>query len=144
MSDADADDDETDDTGVVETDGPVEGDPDDVLGGEDGATTTATAADGGDGPDTDHAPDTIGVVEARKRAIAIARDDLEYDVDGVVKVSSTDGGGWRVLVEVVEREAVPDTNDILGRYELKLSPTGTLEEFGLVERYRRDELREEL
>jgi hypothetical protein len=95
-------------------------------------------------PDSNADPEPIGLVEARRRAIDLASEDLEYDVDGVVKVSGRDDGGWRVLIEVLEREAIPNTNDILGRYELLLSPAGRLEEYGLVERYRRDELREEL
>jgi len=104
----------------------------------------AAGSDGRTGTGADEAVrERIGLAEARRTALDLAADVLEYDVDGVIKVEPADDG-WRVLVEVVEREAVPDTNDILGRYELSLSGTGELTEFGLVERYRRDELKEEL
>lgn len=36
-----------------------------------------------------------------------------------------EGEEWRVLAEVLERKAIPDTQDILNTYELKL--TGDLE-----------------
>jgi hypothetical protein len=135
--------DETDETGGRNS--PAE------EGGSDGQAAESTSDDLSDSEsgsesdsDSDPAPEPIGLVEARRRAIDLASEDLEYDVDGVVKVSGRDDGGWRVLIEVLEREAIPNTNDILGRYELLLSPAGRLEEYGLVERYRRDELREEL
>lgn len=38
-------------------------------------------------------------------------------VTGVIK----DGEEWKVLLEVLERKAVPDTQDILNTYELKLT-----------------------
>lgn len=31
------------------------------------------------------------------------------------------GNDWEAIVELVERKAVPDTQDLLGRYELKMS-----------------------
>lgn len=39
---------------------------------------------------------------------------------------STEEGGWKVNVEMLERKAVPDTQDILGTYELKLKGDGEL------------------
>lgn len=38
-------------------------------------------------------------------------------ITGVTK----EGEEWRVLAEVLERKAVPDTQDILSTYELKLT-----------------------
>jgi hypothetical protein len=38
-------------------------------------------------------------------------------IAGVIK----EGEEWKVLVEVLDRKAVPDTQDILNTYELKLS-----------------------
>jgi len=48
---------------------------------------------------------------------------------------SKEGDIWKVFVEVLERKAVPDTQDILGTYELKL--TGDLDMTG----YRRTGMR---
>jgi len=35
-------------------------------------------------------------------------------------------GEWRVTVEALERKAVPDTQDILGRYEIRLDKNGEM------------------
>jgi hypothetical protein len=132
MTDADADGDagEGGEAGGADADAPA----DDGDGGERAATDDAPA---------DDAAGSVGLAEARRRALDLADEVLEYDVDRVIRVEPADDG-WRVLVEVVEREAVPDTNDILGRYELIIGRTGDLTEFGLLERYKRGELREEL
>jgi hypothetical protein len=50
---------------------------------------------------------------------------LKLKLSGVSGVSRTDGG-WRVIVELVERAAVPDTMDLLGVYEVQLDQTGEL------------------
>lgn len=38
----------------------------------------------------------------------------------------TEEGEWKVTVEAIERKAVPDTQDILGRYEIRLNKNGEL------------------
>jgi hypothetical protein len=121
--------------------------------GEDAADEPGASGTGGrpDDADTDAGrepvpgsePEPIGLADARRRALDAAANVLEYEVDRVIRIEPADDG-WRVLVEVVEREAVPDTNDILGRYELVMDAAGDLAEFGLLERYKRGELREEL
>ncbi|WP_158237358.1 gas vesicle protein GvpO [Halegenticoccus soli] len=63
---------------------------------------------------------------------------LRRPVDGIVEVSPGDGG-WTVGVEVIERRSVPDTQDILGRYDLRVDESGSVDEFRRVERYRRSE-----
>ena len=45
--------------------------------------------------------------------------------DGVTGLSKT-GEGWAVLLEALERKAIPDTMDILGLYELHLDNDGNL------------------
>ena len=52
----------------------------------------------------------------------------------VTSVVSADDG-WRVSVELVERKAVPDTNDLLGVYEVHVNPAG------IVTRYERTRVR---
>lgn len=49
---------------------------------------------------------------------------MEHQFEGMIKAESNDEG-WRTVVEVVERNAVPDTQDIIGRYEITLDGTGT-------------------
>jgi len=45
--------------------------------------------------------------------------------DGVSGFSKTEEG-WVVLMEAIERKAIPDTMDILGLYELHLDNKGNL------------------
>jgi hypothetical protein len=45
--------------------------------------------------------------------------------DEITSLSAEDGG-WKVNVEMLERKAVPDTQDILGTYELKFKGDGEL------------------
>ena len=40
-------------------------------------------------------------------------------VDGVIGLSKTEEG-WVVLLEALERRAIPDTMDVLGMYEVRL------------------------
>jgi hypothetical protein len=86
---------------------------------------------------------TIGLGDAQRRAREAASNLIEHEFEGVIKVESTDSG-WRTVVEVIERGAVPDTQDIIGRYEIKLDTTGSATSYELLERYRRGEMKEEL
>lgn len=108
----------------------------DGLGGE-------VPAPNGTGADEADDEESIGLIEARSLAVEAVEQLLEHEFEGVVGVDRTDDG-WRALVEVVERSAVPDTQDIIGRYEIELAPDGSLAGYGLSERYRRGDMREEL
>jgi hypothetical protein len=50
---------------------------------------------------------------------------LKKDLDSVVSLNK-DCEGWLAEVEVLERKSVPDTQDILGRYEMKFDEEGEL------------------
>ena len=57
-------------------------------------------------------------------------------------VSSTvsarkEDAGWRVEVEVVEKKSMPDSQDILARYELSLDESGDLLNFSRIGMRRR-------
>lgn len=45
--------------------------------------------------------------------------------NGVTSLSRTDEG-WIILLEALERKAIPDTMDVLGLYELHLDDKGDL------------------
>jgi hypothetical protein len=45
--------------------------------------------------------------------------------DGVTGLSKTEHG-WSVLLEALERKAIPDTMDVLGLYEIRLDDEGNL------------------
>jgi hypothetical protein len=50
---------------------------------------------------------------------------LNRKPEGITSLSAEEGG-WKVNVEVLERKAVPDTQDLLSTYELKLTGDGEL------------------
>jgi hypothetical protein len=92
------------------------------------------------------APDStsIGLATAQQEARDAAEALLDHDFEGVIEVSMKDDGGWRTLVEVVERHAVPNTQDIIGRYAIELTETGDVSGYELRERYQRGDVKEEL
>lgn len=85
---------------------------------------------------------SMSIIDARKHAMSVAGELLGTEPESVIRAERTDRG-WRVLVEVVERSAVPDTQDILGRYELIIQSDAVIE-YGLTERYKRGDSRDEL
>jgi hypothetical protein len=80
--------------------------------------------------------------EVQQRVRTVATDLVGSPLDGVVGVRSEDGV-WYAVVEVVERRAVPDTQDILGRYEIQLDGDGSVQGYRRVRRFRRSETDEE-
>jgi len=44
---------------------------------------------------------------------------LSLDVSGVVAAYKTEDG-WHVTIEMIERKAIPDTQDFLGMYDVYL------------------------
>jgi hypothetical protein len=70
------------------------------------------------------------VFESTARALAL----LNLKVSVITSVAPEDDG-WRVTAELVERRGVPDTNDLIGVYELRLDAAG------IVTRYERTRLR---
>ncbi|MDD5734078.1 MULTISPECIES: gas vesicle protein GvpO [Methanothrix] len=50
---------------------------------------------------------------------------LKKKIDSIISLNK-DVEGWVAEVEVLERKSVPDTQDILGRYEMKFDPDGEL------------------
>ena len=85
----------------------------------------------------------IDVTTIRDVVQSTGGDLIGRPLDAVIGVSATDDG-WRAIVEVVERHAVPDTQDILGQYELLFDEDGTLQRYHRLERFRRGDTREEL
>ena len=50
---------------------------------------------------------------------------MNKEIDSVVSMNKSQEG-WVAEVEVLERKSVPDTQDILGRYEMKFDNGGEL------------------
>ncbi len=50
---------------------------------------------------------------------------MKKNLDSIIGLNK-DQEGWLAEVEVLERKSVPDTQDILGRYEMKFDEVGEL------------------
>jgi len=58
-------------------------------------------------------------------ALAIAKKYISKEPETIIGVEQKEGE-WKVTVEALERKAVPDTQDLLGRYEIRLNKNGEL------------------
>ena len=76
----------------------------------------------------------IGSLQTKVRDVA--SDVVGHPLSGITAVDR-DGDDWVVAVEVIERSSVPDTQDILGRYEITLNEDHTVTGFRRTDRYRR-------
>jgi hypothetical protein len=72
---------------------------------------------------------TKGRTMRLNEVINAAKDQLQsiltLDVANVVAASKTDDG-WNVKIELVERKAIPDTQDLLGTYDVILDEEGNI------------------
>jgi hypothetical protein len=91
------------------------------------------------GEETGDGDEKIGILDVRERIMSVSEELLEKPIDGITSIKATDEGQWRTVFEVVERSAVPDTQDIIGRYEIYLSSTGEVKEYSLQRRFKRSE-----
>ncbi|WP_222918708.1 gas vesicle protein GvpO, halophile-type [Natrinema sp. SYSU A 869] len=82
-----------------------------------------------------------GILAVRETVRSTAGKLIGHEFDGVSEISPTDDG-WRAVVEVVERRAVPDTQDIIGRYEIELDTEATVHGYRRLDRYRRGDTTE--
>lgn len=76
-----------------------------------------------------------------KKAREVLQELVNLEVSSVTEVSK-DGDVWRVSIEMVERKAVPDTQDILGTYAVVLDEEGKLASFERMKVRRRMDLEE--
>lgn len=77
------------------------------------------------------------LTEIREAVQATASGLIGRPLDGVVSISKTDNEGWRVVVDCLERKSIPDTQDILGQYEIEFSEEGSVVGYRRQHRYRR-------
>ena len=61
------------------------------------------------------------IEKARKEFIGLGK----RPADGVTGLSKTKEG-WAIMLEALERKAIPDTMDVLGLYELRMDDDGHL------------------
>lgn len=58
-------------------------------------------------------------------ALAITKKYISKEPETVIGIEQKEGE-WKVMVEALERKAIPDTQDLLGRYEIRLDKNGEL------------------
>jgi hypothetical protein len=63
-------------------------------------------------------------------------------LESVISIERTDGG-WRVGVEVVEVSRIPDSEDVLAVYDVRLDAGGDLMSYQRIRRYARGHLERE-
>jgi hypothetical protein len=100
---------------------------------DEGADDTEDEADGG----------TADLVDVRNRAGEVAEKLVGSPLDAVTGVER-DGDEWHAVVDVVERSAVPDTQDILGRYEIRFDDDASVVGYRRRTRFRRSDTTDEL
>ncbi|WP_232702617.1 gas vesicle protein GvpO, halophile-type [Halobacterium wangiae] len=83
----------------------------------------------------------IGAIRAE--VADVAEDIVGYPLSGITSIDHGDDT-WTVAVEVVERKSVPDTQDILGRYELTLDEDRKITGYHRTHRYRRDDTQQDV
>ena len=75
---------------------------------------------------------------------ASAREELAdmigLDVEGVTALEHDEDGTWRVTVEVLELSRIPETDDMLGSYEVELDEDGEVLGYRRVRRYARSQV----
>ena len=62
---------------------------------------------------------TEGIMDLGEKARGAIEELLDKKAESVISVTKEENE-WKVLVEVLERRAVPDSQDLLGRYELRM------------------------
>lgn len=78
----------------------------------------------------------LNALDIHECANSLADRLLKKKVEGVSGMRNEDEH-WKVFVEVLERKAIPDTQDMIGVYEFKLDSDGDLVEYRRVEMRRR-------
>jgi hypothetical protein len=98
---------------------------------------------GNDGPGEDEggesgasSRDGVSLAAVREQVLEVAPGLLGRDLDAITGMQRDDDG-WRATVEAVERRAVPDSQDILGRYEVLVDGSGEIAGYRRVSRHRR-------
>jgi hypothetical protein len=127
-------------TGAIEA---IDDRLDSVSNGENGENGENGDTDDEGGSDaTDTGGSGVGIVDVRNQVRNVAADLIGRPLDGITEVRADDDG-WYTTVEVIERNSIPDTQDILGRYELDLDADANVTGYRRLRRYRRGDTDDE-
>ncbi len=81
----------------------------------------------------------VEVVEKAKEEILSV---MNLEMNNVISCERTEEG-WRLAAELIERKSLPDTQDILGIYEVLLDDDGSMTAYDRKKVRRRQDLEEE-
>ncbi len=98
-----------------------------------------------DSNDCDVGESDLGRV--RQKVGSVAEKLIGRPLVSVVSVERTgddDEENWLAAVEVIERSAIPDTQDIIGRYEITLDDPETITGYRRTHRYRRGDMEQDI
>ena len=116
---------------------------DSVSNGENGENGENGDTDDEGGSDaTDTGGGGVGIVDVRNQVRRVAADLIGRPLDGITEVRADDDG-WYTTVEVIERNSIPDTQDILGRYEIDFNADANVTGYRRLRRYRRGDTNDE-
>nr|WP_217642697.1 gas vesicle protein GvpO [Halogeometricum limi] len=104
---------------------------------DDDSAADETEDEAGDADPSDDGGAT-GIVAVRDTVREQVPALIGHDLDGVTSLMREEDG-WLATVELVERHSVPDTQDILGQYEVTLAEDGSIHGYRRLETYRRAE-----
>lgn len=82
---------------------------------------------------------TDEIKKISKKSLDVVKELLNKKPESTISVAKEEKG-WKVVVEALERKSVPDTQDILGRYELSLDNKGELLDYKQIVLRRRADL----
>jgi len=111
----------------------IDEDESESTGDEDGESSTDTTDENGRESSSDLASDIMAV---RETIESVTAELVGHQLDAIIEIRQEEDG-WLAIIEVVERPAVPDTQDILGQYEIELAESGTVSGYHRVARFRR-------
>lgn len=76
-----------------------------------------------------------------KLSLDVVKNVMQKKPEAVIGISK-EGKNWKVLAEALERKSIPDSQDLLGRYELLLSEAGQLISFKQISTRKRVQISE--
>jgi hypothetical protein len=76
-------------------------------------------------------------IAARAREELVELTGLE--AEGVTALEQEEDGAWRVTVEMLELSRIPETDDMLGSYEVELDEDGEILSYRRLRRYSRSQ-----
>ena len=86
---------------------------------------------------------TIHLREVIDRAMEQLQSLLGLEVSSIIGANRAEDG-WRVAIELIERKAIPDTQDLLGTYDVSLDDVGNMISYERTKIRRRMDLMESI